>query len=116
MIEAKTFEKFVRARFPQIDSIEVEHFSRNIRPVEERLDGKTYTEYPPVIRWRIGQQRFAFVPKPSANVRRSGVLFWEFRDIEFNYNGQDDVLIKVLQMSVDGKTTDEINQYIRSME
>lgn len=105
--------KLVAAHFPTVERFEVDHMAHGVKPVEYHDgNGRLRREYPPVVTWRVGSQRYAYVLKPKLRRERWGVLCFGGTTVRADYKSEDDKLWQLLQWSVEGKTADEINRML----
>lgn len=107
-------EQTVRARFPGVQDFRIDQMPHNVQAVEY-LDakGNRRHEIPPVVRWRVGDQRFAYVLNPKFRVERWRVaFFFESATTRADYTAEQERLWDILQWSVDGQSVEEINRLL----
>ena len=105
--------KLISAIFPSVIGFEIDHLEGRVQPVEyEDGRGRKANEWPPVARWRVGEQRFRYVLKPTFRAERWGVLCFGGTVVRADYSGEEEKLWQLLQWSAEGKTTDEMNRLI----
>jgi len=107
----------VEIAFPSIEDFRVEHIE-NVRPVEY-VDsrGRIRNEWPPVARWRVGQNRHCYVLKPSFVDERWNICgIFAGTSTKTNYDDEKDKLWQILRWSVEGKHANEINRLLGNAE
>lgn len=105
--------KLIAAQFPGVRDFEIDHIEEKVLPVGyEDGRGRKANEWPPVARWRVGEQRFSYVLKPTFRTERWGVLCFGWTAVRADYSDEDDKLWQLLQWSAEGKTADEINKLL----
>ena len=108
-------EQIVESEFPQITNFRILYFE-NVEPV---ISPDYKTEYPPVVRWSVGNNRFSYVLKPEFAKHFIEFSWWMPFDnkIEYkaDYNKQHDTLLNCLRWSVEGKTAEEINHLLGNL-
>ena len=96
--------KLIAARFPAVRDFEIDHHAERVRPVEY-VDGRgrRVNEWPPVARWRVGEQRFSYVLKPTFRAARWGVLCVGGTSVRADYSSEHDKLWQLLQRTSEGE-------------
>lgn len=113
MIFESPLKKLIESRFPGVRGFEIDYLSERVEPVVYKDGrGRQSKEWPPVACWRVGEQRFRYVLKPSFIVERWGVLCFGGTTARADYSGEDGKLWQLLQWSTEGKTADEINRLL----
>ena len=110
--KSSLLEDTVKARFPTISRFEIDWMSESVQPVIYDDIGIKYYEYPPVAKWQIGNVRFKYVAKPT--FKKTSGLWWlpKSGSVRADYNDDVDNLFQVIQWTVEGKTTEEINDLL----
>lgn len=114
-----TFKSVVEQLHPTVERLEIDHWCDGVKPIHYVSDGLGRSEFPPVLRWRIGKERFAFVLKPKLKTRQWSMCFGLASGSTTTPVYDDDVVktvLHVIEMSVRGCTTKEINAWLESME
>lgn len=95
-----------------LKSIEIDNRAFNVQPVEYEYGfrGKVKTAYPPAVYWEFHDGRsYSFAPTPKFREYESSLAFgiarMEHCDVEYD----QEELIRVIELSAEGKTSDEIN-------
>lgn len=98
-----------------LKSIQVDNLALNVQPVEHEYayGRKTKTAYPPIIYWEFHDgRRYSFAPTPKFREYESSLAFGiaRMQHCEVQYDQEE--LIRVIELSAEGKTSDEINMIL----
>lgn len=105
-------QQMIKNHWPTITMIEVDYISTNVDPVKYHDGPRLRDEYPPVVRWRIGNRRYSYVLKPEFIKNHWSALIFSGHDTTPDYSKDQSTLFKCLQWSVEGKDASEINMLL----
>lgn len=92
-------------RYPGVTDFAIDHTATNVRPVEFlQAGGRRHLAYPPVVRWRVGERRYAYVLKPTFRVERWRCWLVNGFAIIDDYSEEEGKLWRLLEWSVAGNS------------
>ncbi len=110
------FKQIVKQLYPTVTHLECDSWSHNVKPIQYHDGDMTRTEYPPVVSWRIGNNRFRYVLAPKFRTVDYNdfvsIISGSSRRTVVDYKEQEQLILELIKYSVEGKTSEEINSIL----
>ena len=105
--------------YPQVTHLEIDHWCDNVQPIKYNDYLVERTEYPPVVSWRIGERRYRYVLAPKFKTIYHNdivsILTSSTKRTKVDYQDQEKLVLDLIKWSVEGKTTEEMNELLEEL-
>jgi hypothetical protein len=110
------FKRVIGQLYPTVSNLIIDDWTDNVKPIQYYDGGCIRTEHPPVVSWRIGDKRFRYVLDPQFKTQHNNdfisIVSGRSSTTNIDYNGQEKVILDLIKWSVEGKSTEEMNDLL----
>lgn len=110
------FKQIIKQLYPQVTDLKCDPWCDSVQPIKYYDYSHERTEYPPVVSWRVYGRRHKYVLAPKFKTvyynDMVSILSGSTTRTKVDYRDQEKLILDLIRYTVEGKTTEEINDIL----